>query len=71
MVLGTGCISLLACDHGGIVPWKRFYFQLIFLYEKKVWVFEHSRKSEPPSQGMFTQSFKMLTSSEILIYLGT
>lgn len=35
MVLGTGCIPLLACDHSGIVPWKRFYFQLIFLYEKK------------------------------------
>lgn len=38
---------------------------------KKVWGFEHSRKSEPPSQGMFTQSSKTFTSSDILIYLGT
>lgn len=38
---------------------------------KNVWVFEHSRKSEPPSQGVFTQSSKPFTSSDILIYLGT
>lgn len=38
---------------------------------KNMWVFEHSRKSEPPSQGVFTQSSKTFTSSDILIYLGT
>lgn len=38
VILGTGCIPLFACDHSGIVPWKRFHFQLIFLYERSVGV---------------------------------